>query len=417
MEKRTLKPHPRYCKTSASLSKVKTNFSKWAKELETDPSITLDQAMELMRKYNVSIPRMLNYDFEYPITLYRTRMIPANLECNLSEPLNFSYPPASSCRHFQRANAPGFPVFYGAIDAQTAMEELRINGEPICENDTIFLSKWRVKDGIRANYANLTLPDIIEEHQLAAEVTKTTFREFKRIFKGQEEQFKNTQAILYQESSALFLKGSHIQSGTIAHEILYNSNEASGIVISGIMYPSVCNKFRSINFALHPEFVDYALEMVSVQKFTFKEFANNGSYGEVSYFGKPEGDQIVWSSLRTELMTKDFAIELELDPGWTMQEINQAKCIFKGDEINLRHYCAKRVQTIDFSKHKVKQDHLELYENNTESVFFLDQKLDDGIAYLQDGDRINCISTIRMSIPILMSTNIIDPKEVLQSER
>lgn len=274
-----------------------------------------------------------------------------------------------------------------------------------------------MKEGVRANYANLTTREITEPHQLSAEITKNTFREFERIFKDQEDFFKKTQSLLFEESSALFLKGSHIQSGTIAHEILYNTQEAEGIRINGIMYPSVCNGFRSINFALHPDFVDQSLELLSVQKFTFREFANNGSHGNVSYFGKLEGGKVVWTTLFSELKIQDFKIELALDPGWTAQEINKAICIFKGAEINLRDYCAKRVDAIDLSKNIVKQDDLNLYEDNTESVFVLEQKLDDGVAFLQQGERIHGISTIRMLIPFFMRTKIIDPTEVLKSNR
>jgi hypothetical protein len=417
INKRELQLHPEYIKIGAALLKVRTEFKNWVTELDKDPLITVEDAMMLMKQYDISIPRLLNHNFEYPITLYRTRVIPEHLDCDLSEPSNFSYPPASACEHFQRANAPGYPVFYGAMDGQTAMEELRINGEPLCANDTIFLSKWRVREGVKANYANLTMRDITEAHQLSAEITKNTYREFERIFKDQEDFFKKTQSILFQESSAFFLKGSHIQSGTIAYEILYNTQEAEGIRINGIMYPSVCNEFRSINFALHPDFVDHSLELLSVKKFTFREFANKGSHGTVSYFGKPEGGKLVWTTLLSELKTQDFKIELALDLGWTAQQINQAKFIFKGAEINLRDYCAKRVDAIDLSKNTVKQDDMKLYEENTESVLILEQLLDDGVAFLQDGDRINGISTIRMLVPLFMRTKIVDPKEVLKSNR
>lgn len=178
--------HPGYLKKCKDLLNSKQSFDAWAARLLEFSDISLVDSLALFKEYDIRIPRILSPDTEHDLTFFRARVIPKNSNEDLSKPSTFSYPPAKLVTTFQRANAPGFPVFYGAADGKTALEELRINGQQIKAGDTVFLSKWRLKRNISYNFVNLTIPEIDNEHQLYAGITKKISAELERIFAAED---------------------------------------------------------------------------------------------------------------------------------------------------------------------------------------------------------------------------------------
>lgn len=73
---------------------------------------------------------------------------------------------------------------------------------------------------------------------MLSKLNKRIYSEVRRIFNNEEEFFAKTQKFLFQNMSELFLSGNYLQSGIIAHKIIYGTPEIQGIKINGIIYPS-----------------------------------------------------------------------------------------------------------------------------------------------------------------------------------
>lgn len=417
MDHRNLSVEPAYLQKAKAFHQLKANFREWSKLSADMPVDSLEAASDLLKKYQINIPRLILPDVDHPLTLHRARLISADSIEDISDPKTFSYPPACRLHNFQRASAPGYPVFYGAFDGKTVMEEITINGQQtIKPGDTIYVSEWTVKAGHKFNLATLTLPEITSDHQQFSELTKKILNDFEYLFVNEDVFFKKSQEFLFREVSDLFLNGRHVQSGIIAHDILYNTGEVNGMRIDGIIYPSCVNNFRSINCALHPDFVDRALVLKSVRKFTFQEFADDGAYGHLSYFGKLKNNKICWSTLFTEIKPHQHSVQLGLEFDWTLEKRLDAKFVMNGQEIDLRAYCADLANRIDLSQHIVKQENIPLYMAHTPGLYHHDMPQAEGTAYLvgnDDGMR-NKIDLIRIIMPMTWTTKEIPYSEVLK---
>lgn len=416
MDYRNLSIESDYLRKAKAFHQLKVNFREWSRLSIEVPVNSLEAASDLLKKYQINIPRLVLPYVDHPLTLYRARAIAADSNADIWDPKAFSYPPASLLPNFQRASAPGYPVFYGAFDGKTVMEEVTINGEQtIKPGDTIYVSKWTVKPGHRFNLATLTLPNITSDQQQFSELTKKILDDFENLFTNEDVFFKKSQMFLFREVSDLFLNGKHVQSGIIAHDILYNTGEVNGMRIDGIIYPSCVNNFRSINCALHPDFVDRALELESVQKFTFREFENDGAFGHLSYFGKLKNNKVCWSTFFTEIKPHQYSVQLGLEFDWTPDKRLAAKFVKNGQEIDLRAYCTDLVNRIDLSGHIVKQQNMPLYMAHTPGLYHHDIPQAAGTAYLVDNDgHHNEIDRIRIVMPMTWTTKEIPYQEVLK---
>jgi len=397
---------------ATELQEVKSNFKKWEKLMLTFDDITWEAADDLLKKYEIRVPRLVMPGITYPMKLYRVRVFPSGSTEDISDPNAFSYPPHERVTTFQRANIPSYPVFYGAFDGKTAFEEVRVNGnEKIKRGDTVFLSEWKVKDGTAYNLAHLTLPEISDHQQLFGDITKKVYSEITRIFKDESIAFAEEQSYLYQQASKIFLSGSYLQSGVLAHEILYKTPEVNGIKIDGILYPSCANNFRSVNCAFHPDFVDQFLKLESVRKLSFEEFTDQGAQTVGKYFGEIENEKIIWKSYFSELFVNTFTTEVELDEEWPENDIKTSKVLIEGKESEIGQYCEAIVQAIDLSNKPLQPE--DSFRANKDFIFMYEQRFDPGVGFLKNNDRINQINVIRWKIPLKTSTKPVSTSEVM----
>lgn len=402
---------------SSELRRVKANFKKWDMLMQSYDDISWEKAHGLLKKFDIRIPRLVIHNITHPLKLYRVRAFPQGSVEDISDPRTFSYPPTEKAKTFQRASIPYHPVFYGAFDGKTAFEELKFNGnETIKRGDTIFLSEWSIKEGSKYNLAQLTLPEISENEQLYADLTKKVYSEITRIFENESQVFAEEQKFLYEQASKIFLSGPYIQSGVLAHEILYKTPEIQGLKIDGILYPSCSNNFRSINCALHPDFVDKSLKLESIRKLSFEEFTDDGAKTVGQYFGEVNKDKIIWKSYFSELFVKTFSTEMELSEEWSEDERKNAKFFVLGKETNIKEYCHSQVDAIDLSKSNIPGQHEAAFRANQDFIFVFEQHFDPGISYLKINDRINEISILRWKIPLKASTKVVGTREVWNDE-
>lgn len=148
------------------LEKVKRDVEKWKILSNQRGAVPLEDALLLFKKHFEYFPSVTIPDATHGMSVFRTRVIAKDSTEDITDPKTFSYAPVTRTLGYQRANTPGYPVFYAAIDGKTALQELRINdNEPVKPGDQIFLSEWRVKQGENCELNCLTMPELIgEEH-------------------------------------------------------------------------------------------------------------------------------------------------------------------------------------------------------------------------------------------------------------
>jgi hypothetical protein len=402
-----------YLKKSKELTQLKENFQKWVNFSKDQDRLPIDDALIALRTFGVTIPRILIPSATYPIKLYRVRVIPQHSDEDISNPKTFSYPPVKHSNSYQRASAPGFPVFYGAMDGKTAFEETRINGAPIKAGDAVFLSEWRVKNEASCSLCFLTTPDIIHDNQLFAVLTKKVYSEIERIFKFEEFFFRKTQRFLYEQISALFLTGTYSQSGTVAHDILFKTPEVNGIKINGVIYPSCANNFRSVNCALTPEFADENLTLESVRKLSFEQFSDDGVQANSQYFGEVFNGKIIWQTYVSQLFTNKFQIILDLTEKWNRKEIKASKFFFHNRELDLQKFCKEKVAELDLNNFNFPQKKEREFKSNSDQIFVYELKLEDWVSQLTLAGKKNTITAIKMLIPHKSFLEEADLKSVL----
>jgi hypothetical protein len=403
-----------YLEKSKIFYELKNNFIKWKEHLGSCKEISLEESQALIKLYGVTIPRILIPYQQLSFRLYRARILNKHSVEDITDPKTFSYPPKEHTKVFQRANAPGFPVFYGALDGKTAFEELRFNGsEPVKKGDTVFLSEWSIKPDSIYSLCYLTNPEISEEEQLFSPITKNIFNQMPRIFSGQEPVFSMTQQFLYKEASKLFLTGKHIQSGIIAHEILYNTPEVNGITIGGLVYPSCSNNYRSVNCALHPDFVDKHLELETVRKLSFESFRDEGAQSTLHYFSDIIDNKIVWQTFVSELMINDHSVEIGLEEEWSNEEVVASKLSIHGEDVDLHKYCWDIVNKINLNDVKIPFEKAEIFKKEKGYYCIYDLTFDPGIAWLTNNGKINPATLLRIKTPVKAYVEKADLKAVL----
>jgi hypothetical protein len=374
----------------------------------------LQALLDLKDLYQISFPRMVMPDVEFSLTVYRVRIIAAGSGEDISNPKTFSYPPAVYATGFQRANAPGHPVFYAAADGKSALEEVRLNGEPLKVGDLVFLTKWQVKDEIKYSLNYLTRKNIIADHHGFKDLTLRIYSEFDRIFKNEDVFLNKEQRFLFEECTELFFSESYHASGTIGHDILYRTPVTNGIKISGIIYPSCANKFRGINFAFHPDFVDNALDLVSVQLATFKEFSEEGANLTSRYSGSVVDGKIVWTVQRLYLQINELTSQVFLEEDCDQEDVyDSIICLADGSKMKLSDYCIGQAELIDLHQHEMMARQEELTRIGKRFGYKIQNTFVNGTVKLLIGERLINVDCIEIVVPIDPIIEEISANEVL----
>lgn len=396
------------------LVSIKRYFEKWNKFHQGKRFLPVEEALDAYKKFQIEFPRIISVEHDYPLKVYRARIISNKSSENLSNPKTFSYPPVDKSMHYQRASIPGFPVFYGAMDGKTALEELRTNlNQPLQQGDELYLSEWTVKPGELYSLNYLTLSSIVGDEFLYSDITKNVIREIDRIFQTESPEFKRKQVFLFNEVSKIFLTGNYLQSGIIAHQILYQT-KMERLNIDGILYPSCSNDFRSVNIALTPDFADRALELQIVRKLTFEAFTDTGADSTGKYFGKVEKESVRWRTYVSELLINDFTFHLLLIKNWPREKIETSDFIVDGKTSTIRNFCKERVAEIDLSGHKIPQAQEELYHQNGSLVYKQVFSFEEHSCYLKHKNEKNSIKFLTIETPVRTLTKVIPWKKVLK---
>jgi hypothetical protein len=201
-----------------SLEELKTYYDNLETFLQNTNFIPIEEALKLVEPLNMRYG--IQATNSPPLSLYRIRIINKGANEDLSSLKTFSYPPVNCTKSYQRANIPGYPVFYGATDGKTAFEEVYSQIKD-CPNSDIYISEWELK--IPEHYLVFTLLNKLydEDHLLngfSASYSKT-WKEMKNESQDSIDYYSELGLFIGKQ----FISGNYILTGSISHEIIYNT--------------------------------------------------------------------------------------------------------------------------------------------------------------------------------------------------
>jgi hypothetical protein len=394
-----------------SLEQIKSAVERWKVLSNQKGGISTEDALLLFKKHFQYFPSVMIPDATHGLNVYRTRVILKDSKEDITNPKTFSYAPNASS--YQRANTPGYPVFYAAIDGKTALQELRVNGiEPVKRGDQIYLSEWRVKPGEKCNLNCLTTPDLIGDEYFVGPIAQQLNIAIPLILSKLQPELREIQIYVMAELASIFLKGSYFQSGIIAHHLIYESRDRKTGHADGVIYPSCANNFESLNYALHPHFVDNNMEIVSVRKISFDEFTNEGFQLTNTYFAKQVGDKIQWSKYVSNLRM-NFKVSIKVVDDWTLERVNSATFYQGEEEWIFDKFCEYLIDSADFTGHSMKPENEQAYIDGTGAVFDMTFDFDAGECVFRDGNGETCLTGLWLRIPVDTSIQIASAEEVM----
>ncbi|MFZ4726290.1 MAG: hypothetical protein ACOYMD_12690 [Paludibacter sp.] len=244
---------------------------------------------------------LVNAENEVSLKFYRVR--PLEDFTDLSLITEYSYPPINNVVH-RRCNFPKKPVFYSSNNPYTSIKEVVRESET--NNETIYLlSAWEInkKCSIRVvPYLFQNLPLENEYKKLGAHALE----EFKRVLE-KEKQLNESQIngckLYLQFLASKFIEDNHNISAALAHSILYaNINLRADIFI----YPSIMTDLKTVNMAIHPNFVDQNMELKRIYSIKVKKTDDKFLIGEISIrnYAEVKDGVIIWRN--SDVNDKDF---------------------------------------------------------------------------------------------------------------
>lgn len=304
---------------------VNTQFENIKRELTSD--MLSDEIISLFHKRLVNSAVLTKtYDKEdTDIILYRVSKKFPGFDEDIKQ--SYSYPPKPKQ---QRANIAGKPVLYTSIDVLTALSEMK---DSIEIDEVFYISKWRISFNKPVIAHTLILNSTTTSSQgrigdVSRELIQVLSMSIKNIPKKLQEGY--IEAIkqlgdLYATPSDLYY---HITSA-YSDNILYTIREQKAFV-DMLIFPSVANNQKSINYAIHPGLADsdqMALKevyKVELKKNSLKSEENSEiSLGIIKKGVFSEDNEVEWR-MPTSLLTKAHFDELQL--------LTYNETIYKGKE-------------------------------------------------------------------------------------
>jgi hypothetical protein len=243
---------------------------------------------------NIHPPMILTFnDSSDDLLIYRARIVNEELE-DTSNIDTFSYFKKREFVSIGRANIKEYPVFYGAIDQDSAMRESKDNVQP---GQTLFVGKWKIKENVEYQLCNLIFET---ENSILGEFPKQQNIEWNAKFSKRINIYVNhkQESIKYLNSKlgSYFLENDYRISSFISHYLLYEQIDNETFKPDMIWYPSKKSNFNSYNFAIAPHFVDNNMELVEVYKYKVTKFneEEQGTFVNILQKGKVENGKIEW---------------------------------------------------------------------------------------------------------------------------
>ena len=264
---------------------------------------------------------------DFNLKIFRVRAEDSFKNINLFS--EHKYPPLNNTT-FGRCNFPKSPVFYSSNNALTAlMETVRANHS---NKRKFCITRWNI---VQSN------EELIFQHFLGEKLDpENPFRELVEKEKIQLREFFKDKLNDDQKNGLIhlvnFLSNSFINDNTysvsasLAHRAIFADHKMPTDIL---MYPSIQTQFRSVNLAIHPNFVD---NRMYIQRFYMVELVNyereTGTFNiNISKYGIANKSVIDWKSLNPkdelykQILKEDFGEMMKDDFSFNFQEQDNAQ--------------------------------------------------------------------------------------------
>ncbi|MBK9274362.1 MAG: RES family NAD+ phosphorylase [Flavobacteriales bacterium] len=249
------------------------------------------------------------------IPIYRAREIRAVGEENRTSA--YGPPPPEGCKVDGRAHIAGYPVFYGAIDQDTAIKEvLRTLGNDHTVTK-LYVSKWWATR--EYNVLEFLYDDEVLQTESAKSINSRSLARLKEILAELPGSGADLLTVC-RFVSKHFLDDNYTVSSKLSHSVLYSEKSAISehVEVHGLWYPSVVKKHDGYNVAFTPDFVKESMSLRLVYEYLVKDNTDKGVRVSIKGVGMVDG-------ARQVVMWFDVALR---EP-----EFRRIQCVIEGDFI------------------------------------------------------------------------------------
>jgi hypothetical protein len=253
-------------------------------------------------------------DSPLPFKFFRVRTLDSFNDPDLI--CEYSYKPVNLTTEIQRCNFPHKPVFYCSNDAGTALIEV-LKDQNIFKDRKFLISRWSIISEKKTKIIPYLSQDLPIQNFYKSFGDKS-LESISSIFENKLNASQVEGLKMYLNFLAsVFLDDNYSLSASLAHRTLYATHNFRADIF---VYPSVKTELKSINMAIHPNFVDNNMILeriyeVGINYISLKEGRFNI---EIYRYADLEGSVIIWKNISPddkiyqEGIRKDFNVEGDL---------------------------------------------------------------------------------------------------------
>jgi len=265
-----------------------------------EPNVDREAYHEYARKFRIELQKILEVplfikqvsvnDPGQSFTFYRARRYQDIKNLNLIS--EYTYPPVAFCKTIQRANLPYHPVFYASNHALTTVSETIHDN--FTKNEVLAISRWRMHDTDPFVIMPILFHGLNPTHPFYSRVEEIKKNGIEEANPGiTETQKQNFILVLKALSKEFFNSKDYRVSASLAHSSLYSKGYQECDLI---LYPSIRTDGASVNFAVHPNFVENRVFMEEIYVIRIGSYCKLTSHIKYRflYHGKVIGSDIRW---------------------------------------------------------------------------------------------------------------------------
>lgn len=292
----------------------------WPKfDYSKDINVQIKEVSDILGEYFNIIPDLISVhnsnEKPLPFKYYRVRPLDTFSDTGLIS--EYSYKPINLTTDIQRCNFPSKPVFYCSNDAGTALIEVLKDTSTITDRKFL-VSVWTLTSDYQAKVIPYLFGDLPDQN-LFKIFGEKALDNIPTIFGDSisDSQIKGLKLYLNFLAS-IFTEDNYSVSASLAHRIIYANHDYRADIF---VYPSVKSGLKSINFAIHPNFVDCFMKIIRIYSVQIQYI--NPSTGlfniSIDKYADIEGSNVIWKNINPndnhylEILKNDFRIEGETE--------------------------------------------------------------------------------------------------------
>jgi hypothetical protein len=216
--------------------------------------------------------------------VYRARQLGAGEDDKLVATFSF---PKNNVR-MGRANRVDFPVFYGSLLVDTAIQETYDE----LRSDEIWVGEW--KSDRQMNVKQFLHPRNSLKSDYLGELQDVLIQKYQSIIDSYSSSKQQVLVRLANRLGEYFLSQDFTVSSLLAHDALYDFNPGSGFQIDAIAYPSRAKSHAAMNLAITPAFASNNLHLEEVRRYRVKGLSLEGADVQLLSIGRVSDGRIHW---------------------------------------------------------------------------------------------------------------------------